>query len=100
MSTKKTLTVTLDEENARGLLFAADVLEEEPEDLLNEWVLRDEMRDVLQGETGILRDWFEATIFEDEETAQRIGNRIVAFEKKAGLNCKEPPIRQIDNGNE
>jgi len=86
MSTKKTLTVTLDEENTKGLLFAAEMLGIEPEELLNDWILRDDMRAALKANSGYLTDVLISMIeFENEETAQRVAGKLKAFEIAQGF---------------
>jgi hypothetical protein len=98
MSEKKTIAIELNEANTKSLRFAAEVLEMEPERLLNEWILRDQMRDILDAKIGTLRDLFEMTEFEDVETARRIGERITAFERGGGLDCSSPLQIRIKGG--
>jgi c-di-GMP-related signal transduction protein len=91
MSKETRLTVTLDEENTKGLMFTAEMLEIDPVELLNDWILRDDMRAALKANSGYLTDVLISMIeFENEETAQRVAGKLKVFEQAQGFRNAIP----------
>ena len=80
------MTVTLNRENMRNLLFAAKMLDVEPDRLLNEWLLLDMLRDMRDPQSGALRELAYATVFDGAERAAAFNRNLARFEKRRGIN--------------
>ena len=90
-----TMTVTLNRENTRNLRFAARMIQVEPERLLNDWILRDPLRDRREPGSGALRDLVEMTAFSSEEEALSVAGNVARHEQRrgAGFRPLAPEVR-------
>ncbi|MDD4871586.1 MAG: hypothetical protein PHR77_13600 [Kiritimatiellae bacterium] len=94
---KKTgkLTVTLNKENTRNLLFTARMVHVEPERLLNRWFIRDILRGMRLGD---LRGLIDAIVYESTDEAACVMRDMIEWEKKrrlpgAGKGFKFPSVK-------
>jgi len=87
------MKLELNEENARRLLFVANLLELEPERLLNDWMLSDWLKDFEDAGTGCLRGLYKETQYDAEKTAKRVAVRLMSYERqKMGEDFGLPEI--------
>ena len=88
MKTTKTdgcLTFTLDAENSKRLRLAAALIELEPAVLLNNFLLRDMLRNIADPHGDAMRDLIvEGMRYEDIDEAKRIAGKLHDFEERAG----------------
>lgn len=85
-----TMTVTLNRENTRNLRFAARMIQVEPERLLNDWILRDPLRDMREPGSGALRDLVEMTAFSSEEGALTVAGNLARLETRHKAKGHQP----------
>ena len=76
------MKLELNEANARRLLFVANLLELDPEHLLNDWMLSDWLKDLEDAGAGCLRELYKETQYDDAKTAKRAAVRVMSFERQ------------------
>lgn len=82
---KGCLTITLDAENSKHLRTAAALIELEPGVLLNNFLLRDVLKDIADPQCDSMRDLIvEAARYKDIDEAKRIAGKLHDFEERAG----------------
>ena len=87
------MKIELSEENARRLLWVANLLEVSPDDLLNEWMLSDWLKDFGDPLSGNLRCLYEEREYDTEKQAKRVAVRLAAWERQQGHYIGLPEIR-------
>jgi hypothetical protein len=76
------MKIELTEENARRLLWVANLLEIDAEELLNGWMLSDWLKDFEDATTGNLRELYNEIRYADEKTAKRAAVRVMSYERQ------------------
>lgn len=76
------MRIKLNEQNTRNLLFVANLLEIEPEHLVNDWLLRDYPADLVNAGTGGLRALYETIEYDNPRMAKRVAVRLMSWERK------------------
>ena len=82
MNADSGLTVRLSPENARSLLFGAKMLEIDPGELLNNYVLSNLGEELEHPRDHMLRAYFSCIEYKAQTTAKRVAVRVMGWERR------------------